>query len=99
MCSITVVAGMLQAGEGSMHIGLFSAAWSAGTPLAVVGGGILTDRLGPSRVFLVGLTFQALLLSVLALAFAGGWATLPVLLALAFLLGSADAIMGIGSSV
>jgi MFS family permease len=99
MCSIMVVAGMLQAGQGSMEIGLFSAAWSAGIPLAVVGGGILTDRLGPSRVFLVGLCLQATLLALLGLAFLVGWATLPVVLVLAFLLGSADAVMGIGSSV
>ena len=31
-----------------MEIGLFFAAWSAGVPIAVVGGGILTDRLGPA---------------------------------------------------
>ncbi len=99
LCSIAVIAGMLGSGRSGLDIGLFNGAWTLAGPIAVLLGGVLTDRLGPSAVVLGGALAGATGYVCMAIAFAGDWDSLLLLLALALVIGSADGFSGVGVSV
>jgi MFS family permease len=99
LCNIAVVAGMLQAGRSSAEIGLFQGAWTLGTPLSVIAGGLITDRLGPTISVRIGLCFELAGMLLMALLVAGGAPPLPLLLVAAMLIGASDGLNNVGVNV
>jgi MFS family permease len=70
--------------------GLFAAVQMTGTMLAGLPAGHLVDRYSPRAILIVAEVFRALVTAGVAVAFATGWLTLPLLLVAAALLGAAQ---------
>jgi len=99
LCSIAVIAGMLQVGRSSVDVGLFNGAWTLAGPVAVILGGLLTDRLGPSIVVLGGLAGSATGYLLLAGVMDQHGDGLTTVLVLAAVIGAAEGFSGVGTSV
>lgn len=70
--------------------GLFAAVQTTGTLLAGLPAGHLVDRYSPRTILVVAEVFRVLVTAGVAVTFATGWLTFPLLLAAAALLGAAQ---------